>query len=448
VRQRFPNLIVFVIAAGGFLVGGLSIIGLFAASPVSIAILILSFAVAVLAKVHQRDFLSFLQRLAMRRRSALMKMIVENSFDAIITISETGEIRTANRAAEAMFGYRADDMVGRNAAMLLAGIPSNAPIEGCMSPEAAAAHEAIQEAGTRQVVAIDRQGARKSLDLAISRMQLDRENLMILVARDVTRRVEAEQALLQAKQVAEHTSRSKTEFLHNMSHELRTPLNAIIGFSEVMQRETFGPIGGQYVGYAKDIHESGRHLLSVINDILDVAKIESGRFDLAEEHVAIADIIGSTIRLVRDRAARTGVTLLAPVAEDLPTVRGDGRVLKQVLLNLLDNATKFTATGGHVMVTALTTAAGSIDITVTDSGIGIPADRLESVMQPFGQVDSSLSRKYGGTGLGLPLAKRFMEMHGGSLTLLSEFGIGTTVIARLPPDRVIPPGSQENRIAS
>jgi signal transduction histidine kinase len=279
-------------------------------------------------------------------------------------------------------------------------------------------------------------------------MQLGQESLMILIARDVTRRVDAEKALLHAKHVAEHSSRSKTEFLHNMSHELRTPLNAIIGFSEVMQRETFGPIGAQYVGYAKDIHDSGRHLLSVISDILDVAKIESGRFDLTEEHVALADIFDSAIRLVRERAARTGVTLLAPVAQDLPTVRVDGRVLKQVLLNLVDNATKFTASGGHVVVTAAMVASGSLDITVKDNGIGIPADRIEGVMQPFGQVDSSLSRKYGGTGLGLPLAKRFMEMHGGSLMLRSEFGVGTTVTARLPAERVIPPASQENRIAS
>ncbi len=425
-----------------------SAFALFIAPAVWISTLVLSFAAVVLTKVNQQDLLLFLQGLAMRRRGALMKMIVENSFDAILTVAETGDIRTVNPAAEAMFGYRAGDMVGRNAAMLLAGTPSHAPINDNISPEAAAAHEAINEIGTRQIVAVDRHGARKILDLAISRMQLGQENLMILIARDVTRRVEAEQALLQAKQIAELSSRSKTEFLHNMSHELRTPLNAIIGFSEVMQRETFGPIGGQYVGYAKDIHESGRHLLSVINDILDVAKIESGRFDLTEERVAIADILDSTIRLVRDRAARTGVTLLAPVDEDLPIVRGDGRVLKQVLLNLLDNATKFTAAGGHVVVTATTTASGSIDITVADDGIGIPADRLESVMQPFGQVDSSLSRKYGGTGLGLPLAKRFMEMHGGTLILRSEFGVGTKVTIQVPAERVIPRGAQENRIAS
>lgn len=424
-----------------------SAFALFIAPAVWILVLILAFAAAVLAKVNQQDLLLFLQGLAMRRRSELMKMIVENSFDAILTVTESGEIRTVNPAAEAMFGYRANDMVGRNAAMLLAGTPSDAP-GGTMSLDAVAAHGAITETGARQVIAVDRQGARKVLDLAISRMQLGQEALMILIARDVTGRVEAEQALLQAKQTAELSSRSKTEFLHNMSHELRTPLNAIIGFSEVMQRETFGPIGGQYVDYAKDIHESGRHLLSVINDILDVAKIESGRFDLTEESVAIADILDSTIRLVRDRATRTGVTLLAPLAENLPSVRGDGRVLKQVLLNLLDNATKFTAAGGHVVVTAATAPCGSVDITVTDSGIGIPADRLESVMQPFGQVDSSLSRKYGGTGLGLPLAKRFMEMHGGSLILRSEFGIGTTVTARLPAERVIQAGSQDNRIAS
>jgi two-component system cell cycle sensor histidine kinase PleC len=429
-------------------VGALSILGPFGAPAAWIVTFMLFLAAAVLATVDQRPVLRFLRRLTMRRRGTLMQMIVENSFDAILTVGQTGDIRTANQAAEAMFGYSTDEMVGSNVAMLLAGTLSHASIDGGISPGAAAARDAINETGTHQVVAIDRQGTRKILDLAISRMQLGQESLMILIARDVTRRVDAEQALVHAKHVAEHSSRSKTEFLHNMSHELRTPLNAIIGFSEVMQRETFGPIGAQYVGYAKDIHDSGRHLLSVINDILDVAKIESGRFDLTEEHVAIADIFDSAIRLVRERAARTGVTLLAPVAEDLPTVRADGRVLKQVLLNLVDNATKFTASGGHVVVTAAMAASGSLDITVKDNGIGIPADRIEGVMQPFGQVDSSLSRKYGGTGLGLPLAKRFMEMHGGSLMLRSEFGVGTTVTARLPAERVIPPGSQENRIAS
>jgi PAS domain S-box-containing protein len=444
---RLPNLFLFVIAAGGLLIGGFSVLGLFAASLAWLAMLILWLIAAALAKIDRQNILLCLRGLAMPRSSALMKMLVENSCDAILTANENGNIRTVNAAAESMLGYAANEMVGKNLTVLLPTMSTTAD-HGPALEASAAAHTMLGETGNRRIAAVDRHGARKTLDVATSRMKIGRQNLVILIARDVTKRVENEQALLQAKEAAELSSRSKTEFLHNMSHELRTPLNAIIGFSEVMQRETFGPIGAKYVDYAQDIQASGRHLLSVINDILDVAKIESGHFELTEERVSIADVLDSTFRLVRHRAIRAGVALLAPIAESLPIVRADGRVLKQVILNLLDNATKFTAAGGHVVVTATETASGSVEITVADDGIGIPADRLDSVMQPFAQVDDSLSRKYGGTGLGLPLAKRFIEMHGGDLILRSELGNGTTAIVRLPPERVFPASLQDDRIAS
>jgi PAS domain S-box-containing protein len=443
---RNPNLLLLVVATGGLLVGGFSVSGLLAAALVWVAMLIVWLIAAAMAKISREGLLLCLRGLAMPRSSALMKMLVENSCDAILTVGENGDIHTINAAAESMFGYASGEIIGRNLSMLLPAI-SVAADHG-VALEAPAMAPKLFETGNGRIAAVNRHGARKTLDIATSQMKIGQQTSLILIARDATKRAEVEETLLQAKEAAELSSRSKTEFLHNMSHELRTPLNAIIGFSEVMQRETFGPMAEKYLDYAQDIQASGRHLLSVINDILDVAKIESGHFELTEERVSIADILNSTFRLVRHRAIRAGVALLAPVAESLPIVRADGRVLKQVILNLLDNATKFTAAGGHVVVTATETTTGSVEITVADDGIGIPADRLDSVMQPFAQVGDSLNRKYGGTGLGLPLAKRFIEMHGGNLILRSELGVGTTAIVRLPPERVFPAGLQDDRIAS
>ena len=246
-----------------------------------------------------------------------------------------------------------------------------------------------------------------------------------------------EEELRQAIEQADFANRTKSEFLANMSHELRTPLNAIIGFSEVMTAGVFGAINNpHYQDYAQSIHDSGRHLLDIINDILDVSKVESGKLDLAEETVDVEAVIAASVRLVRERAAKAEVELTALVAESLPHLYGDQRRMKQIFLNLLSNAIKFTPPGGAVSIEAEESPGGGLGIRVRDSGIGMRPEDIPLALTPFRQIDSGLSRRHDGTGLGLPLSKALVEMHDGSLSLISAPDQGTEVFIWFPSQRL------------
>ncbi|MBI3507028.1 MAG: PAS-domain containing protein [Proteobacteria bacterium] len=256
------------------------------------------------------------------------------------------------------------------------------------------------------------------------------------VRTDVTRLVDTEAALRQARDQAEAANRAKSQFLANMSHELRTPLNAIIGFSEIIEKQFFGPAGNpRYVEYAHDIAASGRHLVSLIGDVLDMSKIEAGRLDLEETDVDPLELIDSSAALVRGEAATRGVRVTQDTASLAGvTLRADARALRQVLLNLLSNAIKFTPQGGRVDVRAQR-ASGGIEIAVADTGVGIPAADLPHVTEPFRQAPGSAAQ-YGGTGLGLSITKRLIEMHQGRLEIQSTLGKGTTVRVWLPAGRI------------
>ena len=242
------------------------------------------------------------------------------------------------------------------------------------------------------------------------------------------------------------SNRAKDEFLANMSHEPRTPLNAIIGFSEVMRGELEGEIGNPlYKDYINEIHDSGQHLLKVINDILDLSKIGVGKLDLEEEVLAPAATIESTIRLIKGRVDADEIEVVFEPADALPRLRADERKLKQILINLLSNAVKFTPAGGRVRVSAEVEPDGRFAIAVADTGIGIPDEDQQRVFSTFVQVDSGFNRRFEGTGLGLPLAKSMVELHGGSIDLTSRLGEGTTVTIRLPGERIV--GADELVIA-
>jgi signal transduction histidine kinase len=246
----------------------------------------------------------------------------------------------------------------------------------------------------------------------------------------------AYEALRLAKEEAETASRSKSDFLANMSHELRTPLNAIIGFTEILSAEIFGPLGNaRYLSYVGDIRASGRHLLELVNDVLDISKVECGQLDLVEETVDIAAVVDLCLRLVRERAESAGVTLDSALVSPLPPLRADGRRLKQVVLNLLSNAVKFTPPGGRVGLRVAANEQG-VRLVVEDTGIGIAPADLATALRPFGQIDSRLARRYSGTGLGLPLAKAIVELHGGDLQIDSAIGRGTKVTVILPAKRL------------
>ena len=255
---------------------------------------------------------------------------------------------------------------------------------------------------------------------------------------DITDRWRAAAQLHDAKEQAEFANRAKSEFLANMSHELRTPLNAILGFSDIIKSETFGPVGSvKYRDYVEDIHQSGKHLLDLINDILDLSKVESGTTDIDDEEIEIAEVLASVETLVRERARQGGIDLNLDLPARLPPLRADRRKLKQILINLMSNAIKFTNPGGRVVLKVWHRTGSGIVFQVVDTGIGMALGDIPKALAPFGQIDSGLGRMYEGTGLGLPLTKALVEMHSGSLDLQSEVGVGTTVTVRFPAERVV-----------
>jgi signal transduction histidine kinase len=239
-----------------------------------------------------------------------------------------------------------------------------------------------------------------------------------------------------SRREAEDASRAKSHFLATMSHELRTPLNAIIGFSDIMATQVLGPVGNpKYLEYAADIRTSGQHLLAIINNVLDLSKVEAGRFELHEEEVQIAAVIAAGLKLVKQQASDSGLAIKADIGSDL-TLVADERALKQIVINLLSNAVKFSRNNGSVTIKAFIDEGGGLAMSFSDDGIGIAEKDMKRLLEPFRQADEPLIRKRSGTGLGLALVKSLVELHGGSVELNSTFGVGTTVSLRFPPSRV------------
>jgi len=268
---------------------------------------------------------------------------------------------------------------------------------------------------------------RQTATLALHNAHADLEN----------RIVERTKEHLEAKEAAELANRSKSEFLANMSHELRTPLNAIIGYSDAFLQEMFGPLKPvKYQEYAGDIHSSGLHLLSLIDDVLDISRIEAGHIELNERENKIEDLASATIKLSAGRARQGGVRLNLDVQESLPPIMGDPLRLKQVMINLLSNAIKFSKSGDDVTLRAFLSSESEMVIEVEDQGIGIAPENLQRIFEPFEQAETGLARNYQGTGLGLPLSRRLVELHGGTLSLTSEPNIGTKVAVRLPSSKI------------
>ena len=261
--------------------------------------------------------------------------------------------------------------------------------------------------------------------------------VLIFTFRDVSERRQAMAAQIAATEEAMAANRAKSEFLTNMSHELRTPLNAIIGFSEMICEQVFGPVGdAHYLSYAKDIRDSGSHLRDVVNDILDVSKIEAGKVELNEEPVDPARIAYACLHIVAARAEQAELRLVSDLPSDTGHLVADERMVKQCLLNLLSNAIKFTPKGGSVSLSVRRDPDGSLALCVADTGIGIAAEHLPHLTEPFYQTDGSLARTHEGTGLGLYLVHKFMAQHGGDLLVESEPGKGTMATLQFPADRV------------
>ena len=294
-------------------------------------------------------------------------------------------------------------------------------------------------ADTQTAIAAMRQGAYDYFDKSSEPAEL----LAVLHRCFETCRLQEENrraydALRIAKEAAEKANRAKSEFLANISHELRTPLNAIIGFSEVMMQGILGPVANEsYLGYLKDIHDSGIDLLNIINDILDLSKAEAGKLELSEQMVDAAAVLDAVCRLMSAKIDSANLTVVIDIAPNLSLLFCDRLKLKQVLLNLLSNAVKFTPPGGRISIRAVSDTESGFAITIRDTGIGIAKDDITRVLLPFEQVESSLSRTHNGTGLGLPLTAAMMELHGGAIEIDSEIDQGTAVTLRFPPERLV-----------
>lgn len=280
-------------------------------------------------------------------------------------------------------------------------------------------------------------GKRVDVEIDASSLMYGEKRILQLIIRDISARVQIEEFLEHAKEEAEYASQLKGTFLANMSHELRTPLNAVIGFSEVIKKQMLGPIGTEkYLEYAEDIRASGAHLLDLINDILDFSKIESGETSIKEEDIEIDILVNECVRLTQQRAIENDINIKLEFDPLLPQVYGDRRMLKQILINLLTNAIKFTPSGGRIITSVKHPESDGLTISVSDNGIGIKSDDIQKALTPFVQIDCETNRKYQGTGLGLPLSKNLAEMHDGKLELESKYGEGTVVSLVLPESRV------------
>ncbi len=280
--------------------------------------------------------------------------------------------------------------------------------------------------------------ANDELEIRVAQRTAELHEANETLSKQITEREQAEQEMFLAKEEADLANRAKSEFLANISHELRTPLNAIIGFSEVIKNQLIGPVGTpKYRDYANDIYDAGHHLLAVINDILDLSKVEAGAAELHDEEVAVPALIRSCATLVGERLRAGELTLVQDFADPLPPLRADPQIMKQIMINLLSNAIKFTPAGGTITVRVWIRPADGYVFQIADTGIGIAFDDIPKALARFEQVESQLSRKYEGTGLGLPLTKSLVELHGGSLDLQSEVNAGTTVTLRFPAERIV-----------
>ncbi len=367
-------------------------------------------------------------------RAHTLNHALEQSAASVIITDTDGQIIYANPRACEISGYRREELLGQTPRLLQSGLTPGETYADLWRALK------LGKGWRGELLNRKKTGELYWEMLVISPLRNSRGEIIqyMAVMEDITERKLMEDALVVAKQQAERASRTKSDFLASMSHELRTPLNAIIGYSEFIDTEPYGELGhDKYREYLSHIQESGRHLLELINDMLDLSKVEAGKLVLEEENVDLPHSIQGAMHLVLERANRRSVRLSAEVEPSLPRIYADNLRLKQIMLNLLTNAIKFTPEGGMVTLSAQADGDGSVRITVRDTGIGIAPEDIAKVLEPFGQVANPMVRREEGTGLGLPITKRLVELHGGTLTIESAVGQGTIVTVRLPPNRVI-----------
>jgi PAS domain S-box-containing protein len=372
---------------------------------------------------------------------AELSAILDTASDGIVTLDAEGRIRSFSAGAEAIFGQRKAEVLGRAFTELLT-LNTRKVFRDYLAALTDSGLAAVFNDG-REVTANVGDGKSLPLFLTISRMSVEKRDGAVrpsfcAVVRDITQWKQTETELREAKERAEQTSRQKSEFLARISHELRTPLNAILGFSEVMRLERFGKLQNEkYRDYVSDIHSSGAHLLSLINDLLDLSKVEAGKFELDFASVSLPEVTEHAIRLLGERAQQARVSIRRSFPADLPNVVADLRSMRQIMINLLSNAIKFTDPGGQVVVSGRTNKAGELVLRVKDTGVGMSESELKEALEPFRRITSVTRPDPEGTGLGLPLTKALTEANRANFSISSEPGKGTMVEIVYPTTRVL-----------
>jgi two-component system, cell cycle sensor histidine kinase PleC len=380
--------------------------------------------------VMQDNIRIMVEREKAQRQSAQNRLVdaLESSREAIVVVDAAGRIVIANSQLARFFPTMAAQLdIGMNLADAFRHLGDL--VTGLARPDAGAP---VGPPAARDLLA---SGSEVQLAdgrwLRVSRSTTQDGGFLLLIS-DIGDIKEREQRLVEARHQAEAAAEAKGAFLATMSHELRTPLNAVIGFSEILSSQIFGGLGNpKYVEYADSIQHSGRHLLGIINNVLDLSKHQAGKLQLDMEPVDLAAVVANCAAIMRDQCARAGLALHTQVPTDL-VMNGDAGRLRQMLLNLMSNAVKFTKPDGRVTVTAEAFGGGRVRLLVADTGIGMSDEEIPVALAVFGQVDSRLSRRYEGTGLGLPLVKSIVELHGGEIAIASAPGAGTTITVLLP----------------
>ncbi|WP_337659833.1 ATP-binding protein [Anderseniella sp. Alg231-50] len=366
--------------------------------------------------------------------------ILDTATDGIVFLADDGSITHMSAGAEALFGVHAASVIDKP----LAGLMDKASAKVVRDYLAALGDSGLAMLfnGGREIIANVNDGGDVPIFITMRKIAVGMQGIpasaYCAVMRDITQWKKTEAELRASRDEAEHTSRQKSEFLARISHELRTPLNAILGFSDIMRNGQFGKLGSErYEGYANDIHTSGEYLLSLVNDLLDLSKVEAGKLELNFISVDLGQAIDSCIKLMQDEATGARVVLRKSVAPNLPQVVADIRSIKQVLLNLTSNAIKFTDPGGQVIITAKAIDTGELLLSVTDTGVGMDEEQLNTALEPFRRVEVAGRPEVQGTGLGLPLTKALVEANRASFEISSEARKGTRIDITFPTTRVL-----------
>ncbi|MBN9218047.1 MAG: PAS domain S-box protein [Mesorhizobium sp.] len=370
----------------------------------------------------------------LKARIAEMRTIIDTATDGVVLIGSDGTIRSISRPAEALFGFDSDEVAGKPFASLFA-IESQRAARDYLSGLSEPGVASVLNDG-REVIGREAQGRFIPLFMTIGRLPND--SGFCAVVRDITQWKRAEEDLTQARAVAERASSQKTDFLARISHEIRTPLNAIIGFSELMVDEKFGPVANdRYRDYLRDINRSGNHVLDLVNDLLDISKIEAGQQEMAYEAVSLNDTLAETVAMMQPQANRERVIIRSSFASRLPEVVADLRSVRQIALNILSNAIRYTQAGGQVIVSTAYESSGDVVMRVRDTGIGMSQAEIEQALKPFKQINALKRGRGDGTGLGLPLTKAMVEANRARFTINSTPGEGTLVEVAFPSTRVL-----------